>query len=163
MREKETVTLCRPDCRRRTAVSKPVFFVLFLALLAAPVLWGAPGSESAGYLGIGFSVDFESGLMTIAHVELEGPADRAGLRVGDRILSLSGEEVRFFSHRYAVDFLAGRVKAAVPLKLIVRRGGTLRRLRVVPSERPDDLDEKNAAVLFCLDGPLREKASGGLP
>lgn len=163
MREKKNVALCRPDRGRRTTVSKPVLFVLLLAVLSAPVLWGASDSESAGYLGIGFSVDFESGLMTIEHVDAEGPAKRAGLRVGDQILSLSGEELRFFSHRGAVDYLAGRAKAAVPLELTVRRGGTLRSLRVVPSERPDDLEQKNAAVLYCLDAPLREKASGGLP
>lgn len=160
MREKKTVTLGQPDCRRRTTVSKACFF---LAVLTAPVLWGASGSESAGYLGIGFSVDFESGLMTIAHVEAEGPANRADVRVGDQVLTVSGEDVRFFSHRSAVDFLAGRAKATVPLELTVRRGGTLRRLYVVPSERPDELDQKNAAVLFCLDAPLRERASARLP
>lgn len=142
---------------------KTAFLVLFLALLSARLFGGELSVGKAGYLGIGFSVDFGTGLLTIAQVEAEGPAEIANLKVGDQILSLSREELRFFSHRSAVDYLAGRVKAAVPLELTVLRGGALHHLRIVPSERPDDLDQKNAAVLFCLDAPLREKVSAGLP
>jgi S1-C subfamily serine protease len=103
----------------------------------------AHGRVRRGYLGVGAqpvrlpaalaeSLGQETGLLLIS-VEPGGPADGAGLTLGDTIVALDGQPVRHMDELLAL--LGGdRVGASVPIGIV--RGGQSQELAVTIGERP---------------------------
>jgi carboxyl-terminal processing protease len=88
-----------------------------------------------GFGGIGIKFDMEAGEPRIAEVMEETPAFRAGLAVGDIIVSVGGQPVKGLDRNDISGRLRGDVGAE--LSLVVRRGGdllpvSLRRSLIVP-------------------------------
>lgn len=129
--------------------------VLALGLCLAAYAGGV--SDNPGYLGFGFEVDPKSGLLTVLYVVPGTPAETAGIRERDVLKMVSGTEVRFASHREALDNLGRKVRAGVPVELAFRRGGRIRSMVVVPAEPPLGLAARNEALLRCSDSALTDR------
>lgn len=71
----------------------------------------------------------------VGSVILGSPAHRAGIRIGDRIVSVGGVSIRGGPHDPAFRTL----HPGSPVPIVVRRSGRRVQLRVVPRERPDSL------------------------
>jgi len=103
----------------------------------------AHGRVRRGYLGVGSQpvrlpagladqLGQETGLLLVS-VEPEGPADAAGLLLGDTIVALDGQPVRHMDELLAL--LGGdRVGASLPIRLV--RGGQVQEMTVTIGERP---------------------------
>jgi S1-C subfamily serine protease len=68
--------------------------------------------------------------VTVAEVYAGGAADRAGLKPGDRLLTIDGRWTDSVADGFAA---AETVQAGRAVEVSVRRGGALVRLRVTPS------------------------------
>ncbi|MFB7518006.1 S41 family peptidase [Streptomyces sp. NPDC056144] len=93
-------------------------------------------SLDGAYTGVGLSAG-RSGAdgVRVTRVQDGGPADRAGLRVGDRIVAVDGRAVDGLSVSEVVSLLRGDGEAGTPVELRVGRGRdvwteTLRRARL---------------------------------
>jgi carboxyl-terminal processing protease len=89
----------------------------------------------SGYGGIGITLEGERGDFRVGDVFDGGPADRAGLRRGDRILAVDGDPTAEMEPAELRDRLRGRERTRVVIT--VRRGAdaqdvSVRRERVVP-------------------------------
>ncbi|MCY3964773.1 MAG: PDZ domain-containing protein [Acidobacteria bacterium] len=129
--------------------------VLALGLCVAAYADGE--SDKPGYLGFGFEVDPNSGLLTVLYVVPGTPAETAGIRESDVLKMVSGAEVRFASHREALDSLGSKVREGVPVEFAFQRGGRLRSMVVVPTEPPLGLAARNEALLRCSDSALPDR------
>jgi len=101
------------------------------------------GRVRRGYLGVGAQpvrlpealagqLGQETGLLLVS-VEPGGPADGAGLLLGDTIVALDGQPVRHMDELLAL--LGGdRVAASLPIRIV--RGGQVQELSVTIGERP---------------------------
>ncbi|MGH9867749.1 MAG: trypsin-like peptidase domain-containing protein [Candidatus Polarisedimenticolia bacterium] len=95
----------------------------------------ARGEVRRGWMGVTIeSSQDEPGVVRIKTVEGSGPAQVAGVREGDRILSVMGERVES-----AEDVVAhiSLLEPGESLPLVVDRAGTTRRITVVLRERPE--------------------------
>ena len=137
----------------RRAVVIAVGVIFSAGLLVAQA---APGP---GYLGIGFSIDPESGVLSVRQIVPDSPAASVDIVVADEILRVDAKEIRFPSHRAALEFLSKRARTGVVLVLTVRRGGVLRETRIVPEEPPPSLASQNELALRCADGEDRPEAA----
>ena len=101
-----------------------------LSLLAAC----GPGIPRGGiHARMGYS---EEGGLRVVDAPEGGPAARAGLRVGDRIITLEGEPVRGLSLEEIVERLRGPVGTEIELE-IVRDGEAITlRVRRAPYDSP---------------------------
>lgn len=98
-----------------------------------PPLWSflvgaslvACGSTGGIHARMGYS---EAGGLRVAEVPEDGPAARAGLREGDRIMAIDGEPVRGLGYQAIVELLRGRVGSEVTLEVI--RDGEIVRIDV---------------------------------
>lgn len=100
------------------------------------------GKISRGYLGVGAQparlpealtnqLKQETGLLVVS-VEPGGPAEKAGLFMGDTLVALDGQPIRHLDDLLAA--LSGdRIGATVPARVV--RGGELRDLSVMIGER----------------------------
>ena len=136
------------ETRRRRAVVIAASVMFSVGLLVAQT---AP----PGYLGIGFSIDPESGILTVRQIVPDSPATSVDILVADEILKVDGKEIRLPSHRTALDFFSKRARAGIALMLTVRRGGVLRETRIVPEEPPASLASHNERACQCADGEDR--------
>ena len=87
------------------------------------------------YLGVSMGDDPAGGAQ-VGDVVADGPADRGGLRSGDRIVEIDGSPVR------DSDTVTGTVNAARPnqeLRIVVVRGGERRTLTVELGTQPDQV------------------------
>ena len=71
----------------------------------------------------------------------DGPADKAGIRKGDEIVSVGGETPRSLADFYRKVWATGRAGATVPLD--VSQGGEKRRIDVKSMDRLDHLKLKS--------------------
>ncbi len=109
-----------------------VFNVLF-ALLVGCILWifGQPSSEGQQTTVIGYvSPTLELSPGTI----VEGPAHKAGLRPGDRVLEIDGRKVRdFHDMQHSIVTGSGRGKEGNPLTIFtILRDGEKMQITVLP-------------------------------
>lgn len=123
-----------------------------LSSILAFVALVVQGQQESGYLGIGFSIDRDSGTLTVEQVLPDSPAAETGIRVGDQVSRIGETEARFPSHRAALDFLVGRATIGVPLLLTLSRDGLLLEEELVPTRRPPGLGDRNERALRCADG-----------
>ena len=95
------------------------------------------GSVEHGYLGVQLSEpDGEDGVQ-LAQVADGGPADEAGLRGGDRILSAAGEPVDSVTE---VRSAVAERRPGAKLELRIRRDGDEQTVVVELGERPDNVE-----------------------
>ncbi len=73
------------------------------------------------FAGVGIEIDVEDGWLTVAAVMPEGPAERAGLRTGDKFLSIDDHEARDVPLRESVQRMRGEPGTTVRVR--VRREG----------------------------------------
>lgn len=118
------------------------------AVMAVPLVVRAADS---GYLGIGFSVDPDSGVLKVEQVVPGSPAEQAGVEVADEVLEVGQVETRFPSHRAALELFAEKARVGIPLILTVRRDASLIDRKVIPSEFPASLASRNERALRCVD------------
>jgi len=72
------------------------------------------------YSGVGMSLDSRDGWLTVTHVRLGTPAERAGIAIGDRLVEIDGTTMRGWTQSEAVKALRGQ--AGTKLNLSIRRG-----------------------------------------
>ncbi len=71
--------------------------------------------------GIGVVIDFKGGVALVDHVIAKSPADQAGLRAGDRIVSVDGVALATLDASAVADHLRGAVGSTAHLE--IERGG----------------------------------------
>jgi serine protease Do len=84
---------------------------------------------------MGVSTDESQGRLVVSRVSPEGPADLAGLSVGDIILAVGDEVVRTQPDFYRKVWSRGNAGAEIPLKLL--QGVDLREVRIKSIDRID--------------------------
>ncbi|MEU2509810.1 S41 family peptidase [Streptomyces sp. NPDC007863] len=103
-------------------------------------------SLDGAYTGVGLSADAAEDGVRVARVRSGGPAERAGVRVGDRLLAVGGRATDGRSASEVVSLLRGDGVPGSTVALRIRRGGmtwtqVLRRERLatepVTVSRPD--------------------------
>lgn len=92
------------------------------------------GSTAGRFGGIGVEVEFSEGeIVIIAPIE-GSPADRAGIRPGDRIVALEGQPLRGVKPQDVVRLMRGKLGTQLTLSIIAKKDGTLRDVRVTREE-----------------------------
>lgn len=94
-------------------------------------------AQRDGYGGVGITLDFVNGRPVVRDLIGRGPAERAGLKAGDRLVAVDGEPVAAMMEADVRERLRGPAGTLVSLT-VDRDGGTQRRLsvrreRVVPN------------------------------
>lgn len=106
--------------------------------------WLAGEAEPATLASLGLVPGFPAVLGSVID---EGPAARAGVRAGDRILTVDGEAIGDWGDWVRVV----RAAPGMALDVELERDGARRRLTIVPDERGGSAEE---AVGFVGTGPL---------
>jgi S1-C subfamily serine protease len=101
-------------------------------LQAQPEMMG-PRAGLRAYLGtIPSYGETETGGVTLSGVAPGGPAERAGIRTGDRIVELAGHKIEnIYDYTYALDTVA----IGKPVPIVVLRDGVRVTLSVTPASR----------------------------
>jgi carboxyl-terminal processing protease len=88
-------------------------------------------STTGNYAGVGLRVDARDGWLTVVDPIAGAPAERAGIRVGDRIVEIAGES----THGWTVDEASKRLRGApmTSVALVVERPGVDGRIPVTVS------------------------------
>jgi len=106
---------------------------LLKPILADLVKGGRRAGPARPWLGV--SADEFQGRLVVTRVSPDGPADRAGVQVGDIILGVGGEGVRTQPEFYKKVWERGSAGAEIPLKLL--QGAEVREIPVVSIDRVD--------------------------
>ena len=142
-----------PETRDVALNFKPVWRRFLIALagpvfnLLLPILL---------FFSVGLSVD-QTLPSVIGTVDPGGPADRAGIRPGDRIVEVAGEPVRYFSEDMA---RAIEDHPGVEIDIAWERLGALQRARITPRAEERDIIPN---VLTQRKGRIGVGASFALP
>ena len=116
----------------------------------------------SSYDGIGASVSDTSGVVTIVAPFRESPAEKAGIRQGDQVLTVDGVSTEGWTSEQAVEVIRGQQGTQVTLevkhtdgtteKLTITRGNIpiesvydVPRLEVIPGESGEKLVDRNGA------------------
>ncbi|MXW65661.1 MAG: PDZ domain-containing protein [Gemmatimonadales bacterium] len=141
-----TRLLARPRTPPASALALALAALPFAALAGAAQEAGT--AESAGWIGVRVEERFNCGwetsedwknctlVLRIREMQEGGPAERAGLRAGDRLETMDGVELTLAN---LPDRLAS-IRASVPVRLEVTRDGVHHTFEVVPDVRPPDAD-----------------------
>jgi S1-C subfamily serine protease len=89
---------------------------------------------------LGLSTQEVDGRLFVLRVQEEGPAERAGLKSGDIILSIQGDPVSSLEDFYKKLWGLGQAGAAVPLKVL--QGAEVKDIRVQSINRMDFVKAK---------------------
>ncbi len=89
---------------------------LLKPIMADMVKAGRRAGPARPWLGV--STDEVQGRLVVSRVSPDGPADQAGVKVGDIILGVGGEGVRSQPEFYRKVWARGGAGAAIPLKLL---------------------------------------------
>ena len=94
--------------------------------------------------GIGVVIDYKGGVALIDHVIAKSPAAQAGLRTGDRIVSVDGVALGTLDASAVADHLRGPVGSTARLEIV--RDGATQTVAVVRAEvRQPDVDARMLA------------------
>ena len=77
-------------------------------------------STSGNYGGLGVEVDLRDGWLIVVAPLPGGPAERAGLQPGDRIIEIAGKQTKGWTNEEASKVLRGKPGTLVDLKKIGR-------------------------------------------
>lgn len=102
------------------------------------------------YEGIGIIVRYIDGLVTVAELAEGGPAQKAGLVVGDQIVSINNKSVRNKKAEEVNQIMRGAPGSNIELKLI--RPGSTDQLDLTISR--DEYDVPNVPVFEMVDGDI---------
>ena len=91
------------------------------AFLSADRLHKLREVVSGSYIGVGMSVDSRDGWITVIAPRPGSPAERGGIRAGDRLVELDGQAMKSWTVEEARNSLRGPLGSSV--KLVVERGG----------------------------------------
>jgi carboxyl-terminal processing protease len=94
-------------------------------------------SLDSSYDGIGASVSDTSGAVTIVAPFRDSPAEKAGIRPGDTVLSVDGESTDGWSRQQAVDKIRGQQGTPVTLQ-VKHTDGTSETLKITRGNIPID-------------------------
>lgn len=135
--------------------------------------YSAPGAARAeraaleGFGGIGITLDATPGGFTVGAVLPQGPAARAGIAPGDRIVAIDGHRTAGRPRAEVVDWLGGPVASTVALTIdrppLGERSLFIRRALVVPPTVTEA--EEGGVAIFRITGFSRdtaEKLAAGL-
>lgn len=106
---------------------RPPRSIVAVALLVLGTAARAPGQAPTGWLGLAWRLE-PDGRARVLRVWPGAPAERAGLRPGDRVLAVDGQP--------AARLLAWRLAAGDTLRLEVERDGRRRTVTLVAAPRP---------------------------
>jgi S1-C subfamily serine protease len=101
-----------------------------LARLVTALL--SKGTRLRAYLGVNSRPSGTDQGLAITEVEAGSPAEAAGLKAGDLLLSLAGQTV---THPMELAGVLAKLEAAVGVEAKVLRGGDVHTLTVVPGGR----------------------------
>ncbi len=73
------------------------------------------------YLGIGVVLDSIKGYFYVSEIIANSPAEKSGLKIGDKILKISGKDVSGFDYAQIHELITGEANTAV--NLVVERAG----------------------------------------
>jgi len=120
----------------------------YTSLLAPDMLGRLAETTSGNYAGVGIQVDVRDGWMIVIAPSPGGPAERAGIQPGDRIVEVNGRSTQGWTHDEAQRSFRGRagtsvalrverpgVPAAMPLTLVRRsmHQSAVRRVAMLPN------------------------------
>ncbi|HUR14579.1 MAG TPA: S41 family peptidase [Mycobacteriales bacterium] len=88
--------------------------------------WGDGASSRGSYAGVGLWLRRSGTSLRVAQVAAGGPAEDAGVQVGDEVLSVDGRAADGLSAEDAAAALRGR--AGTPVRLTLSRGGSVQTL-----------------------------------
>jgi carboxyl-terminal processing protease len=74
-------------------------------------------STSGNYAGLGVEVDLRDGWLIVVAPVPGGPAERAGLQPGDRIIEIAGKQTKGWTNEEASKLLRGKPGTSVSLKV----------------------------------------------
>ena len=70
------------------------------------------------YSGVGMSLDSRDGWLTVTHVRVGTPADRAGIAIGDRLVEVDGKSMHGWTPTEARDALRGAAGTRLALNIL---------------------------------------------
>jgi carboxyl-terminal processing protease len=79
-------------------------------------------TTTGNYAGLGVEVDLRDGWLIVVAAIPGGPAERAGLQPGDRIIAISGKQTKGWTNEEASKVLRG--KPGTPVALTIERPGS---------------------------------------
>lgn len=116
--------------------------------VAARELKGAPPNPNSGYVGVGFDLEFDG--IKLRDLTKDGPAEKAGLKSGDLVLSVNGEKVADVDDFVA---LVQRHKPGDVLTLKIERDKKEEEVKVTLGQRPGSGGKKGK-------GPIDQNSMG---
>ncbi|MDR2541838.1 MAG: site-2 protease family protein [Treponema sp.] len=122
--EKGTYLAASPLARMLIAFAGP-FFNLIFAVIILSIIWGA-GREINTFTN---RITLYSEVISNTKNERSFPADRAGLKTGDRIIQINGRPVNYFHEIHEIVVLNARSS----LVMTIDRDGEIHSLNVTPS------------------------------
>jgi len=96
--------------------------------------WGDGSTSSGSYAGIGLWLRQHGGVLEVSQLAAGGPAERAGVRVGDGVLAIDGRSADGLRASDAATALRGKVGSRVRLALL--RDGTRRTITMTRAVVP---------------------------
>ncbi len=118
---------------------------------------GAQGQDLTAQLAQAFDIDLSSGVI-LTHIESQSPADKAGLKVGDVVVSANGRKIRSTADMYN---LVGLLRIGQTIEIELYRDGKEKKL--VAEIQPIDIatidgGEFNATLAGAKIGEIRESS-----
>lgn len=120
--------------QRQRALAKALLAVLSLAAVGGLFALQVADTRLSAGRRLAYSIDAAPPGLVVGPVTAGGPADRAGIRPGDVVRKIAGQELRVLTE---YDRVAAEFRAGVPVTFEVEREGKALAIEVVPGMAPD--------------------------